>query len=75
MSLKEQLQAYYLDFLNNYLTIEKFAEHNNLTTEQAKNLIAVCASCHEEIVAFHKYMKDISEGTPVFIDNKDSQLH
>ena len=29
----------YLDWINNFLTIDCFAEHYNLTTEQAKELI------------------------------------
>ncbi len=29
----------YLDFVNNYLTVGKFAEHNHITEEQAIALI------------------------------------
>lgn len=29
----------YLEYLNNYITIEKFADHNGLTIDQAKSLI------------------------------------
>jgi len=29
----------YLDYVNNYLTIEKYAEHSGLTNDQAKRLI------------------------------------
>ena len=30
---------YYLDYRNNYLTMDKFAEHNGLTLDQAIDLI------------------------------------
>lgn len=29
----------YLDFFNDYLTVEKYAEHNGLTPEQAKTFL------------------------------------
>ncbi|AGH32113.1 hypothetical protein VPHG_00046 [Vibrio phage 11895-B1] len=32
--------AYYLDFINNFLTVECFAEFYNLTVEQARSMIA-----------------------------------
>ena len=31
--------AYYLDFVNNFLTVAKFAEHYDLTVEQAQSII------------------------------------
>lgn len=34
----------YLDYRNNYLTVEKFSEHNGLTTIQGTTLLAV-AEC------------------------------
>jgi hypothetical protein len=37
--MRETLIAAYLDFRNNYLTVEKYAEHNGLTEEQARKLI------------------------------------
>ena len=37
--LREVMIEYYLDYRNNYLTIEKFAEHNGLYRDQAVNLI------------------------------------
>jgi hypothetical protein len=33
--LREVLIAAYLDYRNDYLTVEKYAEHNGLTVEQA----------------------------------------
>lgn len=37
--MRDILIAAYLDFLNNYLTVEKYAEHNGLTAEQGKMFI------------------------------------
>jgi hypothetical protein len=31
----------YLDFFNNYLTVEKFAEHNLLSVDHAKQLLEI----------------------------------
>jgi hypothetical protein len=36
----------YLDYVDNYLTIEKYAEHNGLTVEQAKRLIGLGRDIH-----------------------------
>ena len=37
----ETLLEIYLDYFNNYLTIEKFAEHNLLSVEHAKQLLEI----------------------------------
>ena len=42
----------YLDFRNNYLTIELYAEHNLLTVEQAETLLEL---------AQNVYLTDINE--------------
>jgi hypothetical protein len=39
--LREILKDYYMDWRNNYLTPERFAEHNGLKTEQAVILLGV----------------------------------
>lgn len=36
---RDTLTAVYFDWVNNYLTAEKFAEHNGLTADQAHVLI------------------------------------
>lgn len=36
---REVLRAIYCNWRNNYLTVDKFAEHNGLTSEQAVKLI------------------------------------
>lgn len=37
----ETIAEIYLDFFNNYLTVEKFAEHNLLSVEHAKRLLEI----------------------------------
>ena len=44
------LRELYLDYVNNYLTVSLFAEHNELTEEQAKQLLDIGAALHEEYV-------------------------
>tara|TARA_R110002096_G_scaffold278992_1_gene473175 strand:+ start:326 stop:508 length:183 start_codon:yes stop_codon:yes gene_type:complete len=34
-----EIEAMYLDYFNNYLTIDKFAEHNKLSWHSAKSII------------------------------------
>lgn len=41
------LEALYLDYFNNYLSVEKYAEHNGLTTEQAEAVLRLARSVHE----------------------------
>ena len=42
--MRDILIAAYLDYKNNYLTVEKYAEHNGLSYEQAMQLILVAIS-------------------------------
>lgn len=44
---RELLAALYLDYRNNYLTIEKFAEHNGLYVEEAQDLLKIARHCLE----------------------------
>jgi hypothetical protein len=37
--LRAIMIEYYLDYRNNYLTMDKFAEHNGLSLNQAADLI------------------------------------
>lgn len=46
---RESLSKIYLDWVNNYLTIEKFAEHKGLYVEEAKTLLSVAKQCFEKI--------------------------
>ena len=48
------LQEIFLDWYNNYLTIELFAEHNGLTTKEATTLVDLGRSVHERLVTEYK---------------------
>ena len=48
------LQDIFLDWINNYLTVEVFAEHNELTINEATILIELGRSVHERLVAEYK---------------------
>lgn len=47
----ETLVENYLDFVNNYLTVDKFAEHHGITLKQAHQLLTVGKSLHESRVS------------------------
>lgn len=42
------LRELYLDYFNNYLTVALFAEHNELTTDQAKQLLDIGVALQED---------------------------
>ena len=44
---REKLFNLYLDWVNNYLTIEKFAEHNGLYVDEALMLVELAQKCFE----------------------------
>lgn len=46
IAAREILDWVYRDWVNQYLTVECFAEHNGLTTEQAQRLIALAREIH-----------------------------
>lgn len=47
-NVKETLANYYREFLNNYLTAEKFAEHMEITVKEANTLIQLGKRYHED---------------------------
>lgn len=44
---RNKLNEIYLDYFNNYLTIDKFAEHNGITVDMARKLISIGKYIHE----------------------------
>lgn len=44
---RDSLVALYLDWVNNYLTIQKFAEHHGLHVSEATDLLKVAQNCFE----------------------------
>ena len=55
--IKEQLAALYLDYLNNYLTHAKFAEHNGLSLYDIGILLELGKAYHEEMVEHEQRRK------------------
>jgi len=46
--MNKQLRDFYLDWFNNYLTVEKMAEHNGITVTDAQILIDLGRTYHEK---------------------------
>lgn len=51
---EEKLRALYLDRVNNYLTTERFAEHNGLELDEATAILMIGKACHERYVEMVK---------------------
>lgn len=43
---REQLSAVYLDWVNNYLTLQTYADHHGLHLDEAAALIALAKHVH-----------------------------
>lgn len=54
MRIKITLADLFLDYFNNYLTVEKFAEHNELDVDDAKAIIELGRKYHEQRAAMAK---------------------
>lgn len=54
MYIKEALQEAYLDYINDYLTVEYFASVYGLSTKEAELLIDLGRLVHERIVEDHR---------------------
>ena len=48
--MNKQLREFYLDWFNNYLTIEKMAEHHDLDVEHARTLIGIGRDAHQQYI-------------------------
>lgn len=46
VAARKALNARYLEYVNNYITIERFAENNGLTTDQGQRLIDLAREIH-----------------------------
>lgn len=49
MNTAEKLQELYLDYLNNYLSIAVFSEHNRLTEQEGATLVALGRIIHNRL--------------------------
>lgn len=52
--LRDTLADLYLDWINNFLTIEKFSEYYGLDENDAIDLLKLAKKCHEQRVDFIK---------------------
>ena len=48
--MKEQLAAFYRQYINEFLTVEKFAAYHDMSEEDASKLVEMGRKFHEEIV-------------------------
>lgn len=48
MITENKLRQDYLDYVNNYLSLDRFAEHRGMTLEQAKIILAMGKQLHED---------------------------
>ena len=48
MTANKYFRAAFIDYFNNYLTIEKYAEDNGISTADATNLIDAGRKYHEQ---------------------------
>ena len=49
-NLSEQLADLYLDWLNNYIGVDKFAEHNQISEQDAITLLSMGKEYHNNRV-------------------------
>ena len=52
-TINEQLRAKFLDYFNNYLSVAKFAEHNEISEPLALTIITAGRELHEQYVKLH----------------------
>ena len=56
--LRDYLADLYLDWVNIFLTIERFSDYYGLDEDDAKDLLKLAKKCHEQRVDF---LTDIEE--------------
>ena len=52
-TINEQMRSMFLDYFNNYLTVAKFAEHNEISEAVALAIITAGKEYHEQYVKAH----------------------
>ena len=61
MNANKYFRASFLDFFNNYMTIEEYAEDNEISTADAKKLIDAGRKYHEKHVKLCRVVKELKE--------------
>lgn len=57
-NLRDYLADIYLEWVNNFLTIERFSEYYGLDEDDAKQLLAIAKKSHEQRVEYYKFLKE-----------------
>ena len=56
--LRDYLADVYLEWVNNFLTIERFAEYYGLDEDDAKQLLVIAKKSHEQRVEYAAFLKE-----------------
>ena len=56
--LRDYLADLYLNWVNNFLTIEVFAEYYGLDEEDARDLLKLAKKSHEQRVEYSKFLEE-----------------
>jgi hypothetical protein len=56
--LRDYLADLYLDWVNNFLSIERFAEYYGLDEDDAKALLEIAKKSHEQRVEYSKFLEE-----------------
>jgi hypothetical protein len=56
--LRDYLADLYLDWVNNFLSIERFAEYYGLDDDDAKALLEIAKKSHEQRVEYSKFLEE-----------------
>ena len=59
MNKKDVIERMYLDWYNNFCTIERFAEYYNLSIEQAKQIINIGSKMFQWFLQKANLLKDM----------------
>ena len=56
--LRDYLADLYLDWVNNFLSIERFAEYYGLDDDDARALLEIAKKSHEQRVEYLKFLEE-----------------
>jgi hypothetical protein len=56
--LRDYLADLYLTYVNDFLTIEVFADYYGLDEHDAKNLLEIAKKSHEQRVEYSKFLEE-----------------
>lgn len=59
--LRDYLADIYLEWVNNFLTIEHFSEYYGLDEDDAKQLLVIAKKSHEQRVEYYKFLEEEAE--------------